>query len=469
LLNLSPITKAIRGLTADSRAIQPGFLFAAIPGTKMDGRDFIPNAIAQGASHILAPTGTAIPDGATLIESDNPRADFARLAAAFYDLRPQTIVGVTGTNGKTSSVNILRQLWETLGHKSAAIGTLGVIGTDFYQAGSLTTPDPVKMHETFAALRKAGINRAAIEASSHGIEQERLAGTHFAAAIFTNLTRDHLDYHGTMENYFTAKARLFTELLPSGAPAIINADDPYGQELIAMCRPRLRVISYGLMGDVKLLGYQAHADGFDVTIAYDGVQHRFHLPLLGKFQIWNVLGALACLIALGEKVPDILSAIARLQSVRGRLEMVARSTNGAPVFVDYAHTPDALQGVLEAVREHATGKLKVIFGCGGDRDKGKRPQMGAIAVRLADRVIVTDDNPRTEDAATIRAEVLAGCDGKATEIGDRRTAIQTAVHALAAGDILVVAGKGHEQGQIVGSTVIPFDDAEVVREAIAKE
>jgi len=285
-----------------------------------------------------------------------------------------------------------------------------------------------------------------------------------AAGIFTNLTRDHLDYHETMENYFAAKARLFTELLPPGAPAAINADDEYGQKLIALCKSRLKLCSFGVHGaDLKLDGYKARPDGFDVHIKYKNHPHEFYLPLLGKFQVWNTLGVLGALLTSGEKMEKLLPAITKLKPVRGRLELVGRTHAGAPVFVDYAHTPDALETVLSAVREHVMGRLTVVFGCGGDRDKGKRPQMGIIASEMAERVIVTDDNPRTEIAATIRAEVMAGAKG-AREIGDRRTAIQTAIAELAAGDILVIAGKGHEQGQIVGDKIIPFDDASVAQE-----
>jgi len=350
------------------------------------------------------------------------------------------------------------------------MGTLGVFGTNFAQEGSLTTPDPVKLHETLANLKNNAIDHVAMEASSHGLDQERLAGVKLSAGIFTNLTRDHLDYHSTLENYFAAKARLFTELLPAGAPAAINADDEYGRRLIAMIGSRLRVCSFGAHenADLKLLSYTPHSDGFDAQISWQNKTYQMHLPLLGKFQIWNTLGVIASLSLAGEKIEKILPLIAQLKPVRGRLELVGRSTAGAPVFVDYAHTPDALETVLSAVHEHAHGHLTVVFGCGGNRDKGKRPQMGMIAVDMAERVIVTDDNPRHEDAATIRAEVMAGTNGKAREIGDRRTAIETAISELRAGDILVIAGKGHEQGQIVGDKIIPFDDAAVAHEFLSQ-
>jgi UDP-N-acetylmuramoyl-L-alanyl-D-glutamate--2,6-diaminopimelate ligase len=458
----------ITGLTADSRAVRPGFLFAALPGVKFDGRDFIPAAIANGATAILSPIEIPVPENVKLIVAENPRAEFARLAAEFYSGAPKTIFAVTGTNGKTSTVTLLRQMWEALGYSAASIGTLGVEGTHYNEPGALTTPDPVKLHQTLATLVEYGIDHAAMEASSHGIDQERLAGVKLAAGIFTNLTRDHLDYHETMENYFAAKARLFTELLPDGAPAAINADDAYGQQLIEKCKSRLKICSFGSRGvDLKLEDYKPRPDGFDVHITYQNHPYEFYLPLLGKFQVWNTLGVLAALLTSGEKIENVLPAISKLKPVRGRLELVGRTHAGAPVFVDYAHTPDALETVLSAVREHVTGRLTVVFGCGGDRDKGKRPQMGAIASEMAERVIVTDDNPRTENAATIRAEVMAGANADARDIGDRRTAIQTAISELAAGDILVIAGKGHEQGQIVGDKVIPFDDASVAQEFLA--
>ena len=467
--NLLNLPKGISGITSDSRAVRPGFLFAALPGVKNDGRDFISDAIAKGATHILGLRGTVVaPADVTLIESDHPRRDFAQMTAQFYNAQPDVIVAVTGTNGKTSTVNILRQIWEGLGHKAAAMGTLGVIGTNFTQSGALTTPDPVKLHETFAELKKHGINHTALEASSHGIDQERLVGVRLQAGIFTNLTRDHLDYHQTMENYFAAKARLFTELLQDDAPAAINADDDFGQKLIAMSDTRLRVCSFGKNGrDLKLINAIARPDGFELRLHYQNKDYDLYLPLLGRFQIWNVMGAMGVLLYSGAAMTDLIAIIGTLRPVRGRLELVGGTTAGAPIFVDYAHTPDALQTVLKAVREHAEGNLTVVFGCGGDRDKGKRPQMGKIAMEHAQHVIVTDDNPRTEDAATIRTEVMAGTNGKAREIGDRRTAIQTAIQELGKGDILVIAGKGHEQGQIVGDKVIPFDDATEVREFLA--
>lgn len=444
--------------------MRAGFLFAALPGVKNDGREFIAGAIDSGATAILAPRGTAVPPGITLIESDNAARDFAHLAAQFYPGQPEQIVAVTGTNGKTSSVNILWQIWEKLGYRAASMGTLGVVGTNFTQSLTHNTSFPVKMHQTLQAVHQHGVTHLAMEASSHGIEQERMAAVRVTAGVFTNLTQDHLDFHGTMENYFAAKARLFTELLPNDAPASINADDAYGARLIEMCDARLRVCSYGKNGrDLRLVNYTPRPDGFEITVHYQNKDYEFYLPLLGKFQIWNVMGVMGALLYSGLAMNDLIAAIATLKPVRGRLELVGRSVSGAPVFVDYAHTPDALKTVLEAVREHAEGNLTVVFGCGGDRDKTKRPIMGKIGVELAQHAIVTDDNPRTEDAATIRAEVMAGATG-AREIGDRRTAIHTAIAELKAGDILVIAGKGHEQGQIIGKEVIPFDDATVARE-----
>jgi len=462
----------LAGLTADSRAVQPGFLFAALPGVKTDGREFIADAIAKGATHILAPIGTNLPhhpgesrDPVILMESKNPRAEFAQLAAEFYGAGPDTIFAVTGTNGKTSTVNFLKQLWEGLGYHAASMGTLGIIGTGFEKKLSLNTTFAVELHETLAEIKAHGIDHLAMEASSHGIEQERMEAVKLSAGIFTNLSREHLDYHETMENYFGAKARLFTELLPNNAAAVINVEDEYGQRLIEMCGDRLRMLSFGTAAwaDLQLLHYNPHPDGFDVTIKYQNHEYDFTLPLLGRFQIWNVMGALGALLMSDEKMEKILPLIAQLKSIRGRLELVGRTAAGAPVFVDYAHKLEALETVLTAVRDHAQGHLTVVFGCGGNRDKGKRPLMGAAAVRLAERVIVTDHNPRHEDAATIRAEVMAGTGGKAREIGDRRTAIKTAIAELKADDILIIAGKGHEQGQIIGDQIIPFDDAEIAR------
>lgn len=475
MTNSSRVPKGINGITEDSREVQPGFLFAALPGAKSDGSEFIDAAIKNGAKHILVqkryPSNNLtskydILRDVQFIYTDHPRREFAHMAAEFYPGQPNEIIAVTGTNGKTSSVNILWQIWEKLGYRAACMGTLGVIGTNFTQNLSHNTSFPVKMHQTLQAIKNYGINHLAMEASSHGIEQERMAAVRVTAGIFTNLTQDHLDYHQTMENYFDAKARLFTELLPNDAPAAINADDAYGPRLIDMCDARLRVCSFGKNGrDLKLVNSTPRPDGFEVRVHYQNRDYDFYLPLLGKFQIWNVLGAMGALLYSGAAMNDLIAAIATLKPVRGRLELVGRTSSGAPVFVDYAHTPDALQTVLEAVREHAEGKLTVVFGCGGDRDKTKRPIMGKIAVEFAEHAIVTDDNPRSEDAATIRREVMAGAVG-AREIGDRRAAIHTAIAELGAGDILVIAGKGHEQGQIVGKEIIPFDDATVAREAL---
>jgi len=452
----------IAGLTCDSRAVRPGFLFAALPGTHVDGRDFIAAAKDKGAAIVLAPVGTRA--DIAVIEDANVRQRFARMAANFYGRQPATVAAITGTNGKTSTASFLRQIWQHIGLRAATIGTLGVHGDGFDEPGILTTPDPVQLHETLARLADAGIDRVAMEASSHGLEQFRLDGVRVKAAGFTNITRDHLDHHGTMQNYFTAKLRLFSQVVQSGGYCVINADCPEGQEVAAVALKRgLNIITYGRDGrDIQLLNQVPQNDGQLLSLSIEGRTFEANLPLAGSFQAENALCALGLAIALGAEVNAAVEALKHLVGVPGRLQKVG-NLGGASVYVDYAHTPDALQTVLTALRPHATGKLHVLFGCGGDRDAGKRPQMGAIAAKLADRVIVTDDNPRSEDAASIRAQIMAACT-TAIEIGDRRKAIIEAVRGLKDGDVLVLAGKGHEQGQIVGDIVLPFDD---VVEAVA--
>lgn len=463
----------LSGLTADSRAVRPGFLFAALPGSKVDGRAFIGEALARGAVAVLAPTGTVLPAEAgaevALIADDRPRRRFARLAAAFHGRQPETVVAVTGTNGKTSTVSFARQLWALLGRSAASLGTLGIVAPDGETPGSLTTPDPVTLHATLADLAERGVTHLAMEASSHGLDQERLHGVRLTAAGFTNLSHDHLDYHGTMAAYLDAKARLFEEVLPPGGTAVLNLDDPAGRTLAARLAGRsVRVIGYGRAGDALTLEAATPlAAGSRLTLSVFGRRTSLDLPVVGGFQVHNALCALGLVLADPAVDRDAaVAALGRLRGVRGRLEEVARHVSGAPVFVDYAHTPDALETVLTALRPHTAGRLIVVFGCGGDRDRAKRPAMGAIAARLADRAIVTDDNPRSEEPAAIRAAILAACPG-AVEIGDRRAAIAAAVESLAEGDVLVIAGKGHESGQIVGNTVHPFDDAEVARAAVA--
>lgn len=474
-LNSTNISGAdITGLTADSRQVQPGFLFAALPGSRAQGGDFIDDAVRRGATAVLAAPGilraglTETIDGAPLavLLDDNPQRRFAQIAARFFGHQPATVAAVTGTNGKTSVVWFLRQIWDALGHASASLGTLGVSAPQLTQPGSLTTPDPVNLHRTLAQLADQGVDRLAIEASSHGLHQYRLDGVRIAAAAFTNLTRDHLDYHATMEAYLSAKLRLFAELVEVGGAAVICADDPHAERMrrVALGH-RLRVLTYGVAGnDLRIDAAVPETDAQRLRLAVDGRPVEVVLPLVGDFQAANALAAAGLAMATGGDTDAVLEALTRLQPVRGRLEKVARVAE-ASIYVDYAHTPDALAVVLRALRPQASGRLVVVFGCGGDRDPGKRPEMGRIAAAVADRVIVTDDNPRSENPASIRRAILAAC-SDAMEVGDRGEAIAVAVAGLRRGDVLLVAGKGHETGQIVGSTVLPFDDAEVVRDAV---
>jgi UDP-N-acetylmuramoyl-L-alanyl-D-glutamate--2,6-diaminopimelate ligase len=460
----------IVGLTCDSRKVEPGFLFAALPGTHADGRAFIPEALARGARVILAPPGIALDSpgcSIAVVNVENPRRQYALMAARFFGRQPRTIAAVTGTNGKTSTVAFLRQIWTHLGRRAASLGTLGIVAPGFEVPGSLTTPDPADLHKSLKQLADSGIDCLAIEASSHGLAQYRLDGVALAAAAFTNLTRDHLDYHGTIEAYLKAKLRLFTEVLPSTGAAAINGGVPYAEAVETACRQRgQRVIAYGPRGrDIRLVKVTPKSDGQHLTLIVMGRETAIDLPLAGAFQAENALAALALAIACGAGAEEATGALVKLTGVPGRLQLVGRHPNGAPVFVDYAHTPDALMTVLKALRPHAAGHLLVVFGCGGDRDPGKRPEMGRIADQLANTVIVTDDNPRREDPADIRRQVLAGTSA-AHEIADRGQAIRAAVRALNKGDVLVVAGKGHERGQIVGNEVRLFDDAEVVRDAL---
>ena len=458
----------IAGVTADSRQVVPGDLFAALPGSHADGRAFIADAVARGAVAVLAPMGTAWPPGVPprpVIMDQEPRQCLAQIAAVLAGPQPETVVAVTGTNGKTSTVEFTRQLWASSGVKAASLGTLGLIAQDFDPGPGLTTPDPVSLAETLAGLARHGVIKAAIEASSHGLDQFRLDGVRLTAAAFTNLTRDHLDYHGTLEDYRQAKLRLFEALLPPGAPAIVHAGmDPVTFDALREIaqRRRLDFRSVGEQGTrLRLIEARPRPGGQDLTILVDGHRKQIVLNLPGRFQADNVLVAAGLAEALG--LTDVLDRLPVLTGVRGRMERAATLPNGAVAYVDYAHTPDALERLLSALRPHTTGRLHVVFGAGGDRDRGKRPLMGQAAARLADVAIVTDDNPRSEDPATIRAAILAACPG-AREIGDRAKAIETALNELRAGDVLVVAGKGHEQGQTVGKTVLPFDDASVIRQ-----
>lgn len=468
----------IVGLASDSRAVEPGFLFAALPGTRTDGRVFVRDALSRGATAILTPTGDSpgpaelqMPTGKVAWISDpNPHRRFALLAARFFRIQPATVVAVTGTNGKTSVVRFVRQIWYVLGIQGASIGTLGVSSEHLNQHANLTTPDPVSLHRALAELAGRGIDHLAMEASSHGLSQYRLDGVRIAAGAFTNLTRDHLDYHGSSEAYLAAKLRLFEEVITAGGSAVINADSPQAPAVrAAAAGHRLRVLTYGSAdgSDIRLLRRTTTAGGQDLTLSLFGVRHEVRLPLAGDFQASNALAALGLVVATGGDAAGSVAALASLPQVPGRLERVADLANGARIYVDYAHTPDALAAVLRAARAESRGRLVVLFGCGGDRDAGKRPEMGRIATELADVVIVTDDNPRSEDPAAIRRQILAGCPS-ATEIPGRAEAIGHAVAGLLGGDVLIVAGKGHETGQIVGSVVHPFEDAAVVRAAAAR-
>jgi UDP-N-acetylmuramoyl-L-alanyl-D-glutamate--2,6-diaminopimelate ligase len=465
----------ITGITADSRKVQPGFVFAALAGARKDGRSYIADAVRRGAAAVLAPPGTespASPDGRpppALITDPLPRRRFALMAAQFFGRQPRTVAAVTGTNGKTSVVVFLRQIWSALGRSAASLGTLGVTAPSLLREGSLTTPDPEVLHRTLAELDGAGVECVALEASSHGLDQFRLDGVRIAAAAFTNLTRDHLDYHGSMAAYQTAKVRLFSELLADEGCAVICADDPHAAVFSQAAAARgLRRIHYGRRGEqVRLLAAGTVPEGQRLTLSIGAHTHLLTLPLVGAFQALNALAAAALAIATGGDEIAVIDALKTLQPVPGRLQQVARRSNGARVFVDYAHTPDALAVVLQALRAQCVGQLGVVFGCGGDRDAGKRPQMGAIAAQLADRIIVTDDNPRGEDPAAIRAAIMVACPG-ALEVGDRAEAIAAGVQGLEAGDVLLVAGKGHETGQIVGNAVLPFDDAAVAEAAVAE-
>jgi UDP-N-acetylmuramoyl-L-alanyl-D-glutamate--2,6-diaminopimelate ligase len=460
----------IRGLTADSRRVEPGWLFAALPGTRADGRAYIEDALKRGAAAVLAPTDASLPTlPVPVIRDANPRRRLALVAARFHGAQPSVIAAVTGTQGKTSTVDFTRQLWTHLGLRAGSLGTLGVVATGLVTDGSLTTPDPVELHRQLAELARGGTDHLAMEASSHGLDQFRLDGVVVTAAAFTNLARDHLDYHPTMEAYLAAKRRLFETLLVPGGAAVLNADVPEFEPLQALCKKRrLRVLAYGRKGtEIRLESATPGTTGQRLALNLLGRPHEIDFPLAGAFQAMNALAALGLVIGGGEDREAAVQGLAKLTGVRGRLERVAVHADGAPIYVDYAHKPGALETVLQTLRPHASGKLVVVFGCGGDRDRGKRPQMGEIAARLADRVIVTDDNPRDEDPASIRAEILAASPN-AREIGDRAEAIKTAITELATGDLLVIAGKGHETYQIVGDRTLPFDDASVARAAVAE-
>ena len=457
----------IAGVAADSRKIKPGSLFVAISGAKADGAHFAKQAAAAGATAVVAEQR---PEGlqatVAFVPVNNARRALALAAAKFFPRQPQTIVAVTGTSGKTSVTSFTRQIWSALGYLAASIGTVGVASPKGERYGSLTTPDPVELHRTLDQLAGEGVTHLALEASSHGLDQHRLDGVRVAAGAFTNLSRDHLDYHPTIEAYLAAKLRLFEELIAPGGTAVIGVDDRYAVQVADAAKKRgLKIIAVGETGeDIKLVG--GSIDGFAqiVTIAHGGRTYKVRLPLVGAFQMQNAGLAAGLAIATGAEPARVFAALEKLTGAKGRLEL-AGSHNGAPIFIDYAHKPDALKKALESLRPYARGQLTVVFGAGGDRDAGKRPIMGRIAVQNADRVVVTDDNPRSESPAAIRAAILADAPG-ATEIGDRAEAIRKSIAELKAGDVLLIAGKGHETGQIIGDRVLPFSDHETVTAAL---
>jgi UDP-N-acetylmuramoyl-L-alanyl-D-glutamate--2,6-diaminopimelate ligase len=462
----------ILGLAADSRLVRPGYLFIAVPGTKLDGRKFAGDAVAAGAVAILTDEADALAlapverHRIAILTDDNPQRRLALLAARFHGRQPRTIAAVTGTNGKTSVVHFTREIWTALGHPAASLGTLGLVHPAGRRPGTLTTPDPVALHRDLAALAGEGVEHVAIEASSHGLHQFRLDGLTVAAAAFTNLTRDHLDYHGDMARYRAAKERLFTALLQPGGSAVLNRDSPEFARLERLCRERGHVvIAYGVApgADLRLVACEPRIASQALALEVFGRRYDLVLPLAGQFQAMNALAALGLVIATGGPPAKATEALSSLPEVPGRMQFVAELPGGGAIVVDYAHTPDALATVLAALRPHTRGRLVALFGCGGDRDPGKRPLMGEIAACLADRVYVTDDNPRTEPPATIRRAIMAAAPN-AIEIGGRRRAIAAAIAEMAAGDLLVIAGKGHETGQIIGSEIHPFNDAVIARE-----
>ncbi|MFN3954743.1 MAG: UDP-N-acetylmuramoyl-L-alanyl-D-glutamate--2,6-diaminopimelate ligase [Pararhodobacter sp.] len=468
---------AITGLALDSRAVKPGMLFAALPGTRIHGAEFITFALRMGAGAVLTDrAGAALaaealagdPDVA-LVVAEDPRAALAMAAALWFGAQPDCTVAVTGTNGKTSVASFTRQIWAMLGHGAISIGTTGVEGS-WETPLAHTTPDALTLHRVLAEAAQAGITHAAMEASSHGLDQRRLEGVRLAAAGFSNLSQDHLDYHSDMESYFAAKAGLFTRLLPDDAPAVINTDDPWGArlaEMLAADHPERVLVRVGAAQgcELRLLAQRFDARGQRLRFALNDTVHQVRLSLVGGFQGANALLALGLVLATGTPAADAIALLPQLQGVRGRMQLAATRANGAPVFVDYAHTPAAVETALQALRPHVMGRLIVVLGAGGDRDRTKRPLMGRAAAAHADVVYVTDDNPRSENPAAIRRAILDACP-EANEVGDRAEAILRAVDALLPGDALLIAGKGHEQGQIVGDTVYPFDDVEQASTAV---
>ncbi|WP_411032639.1 UDP-N-acetylmuramoyl-L-alanyl-D-glutamate--2,6-diaminopimelate ligase [Shinella sp. BYT-45] len=457
----------VGGIASDSRKVKPGDLFVALAGTKADGRAFVADAVARGARAVVVAADAAVETSVPVIRAAEPRRFLALAAARFYGRQPQTMVAVTGTAGKTSVASFTRQIWAHAGHPAAMIGTTGVVAPGRNDYGSLTTPDPVSLHALLAELADAGVTHAAMEASSHGLDQSRLDGVRLSAAAFTNLGRDHMDYHPTVEHYMASKMRLFDSLLAKGLPAVVYADDEWsGVAIDAARKAGLDVRTVGRKGDYLALKRVEHFRHKQTAEIHVGDEiHDVDIPLAGDFQVANALVAAGLAMSTGVSSAVAMAALEKLIGASGRLELVGHAKNGALAYVDYAHKPDALENVLTSVRPFTTGRVIVVFGCGGDRDKGKRPIMGEIATRLADVVIVTDDNPRSEVPAVIRSEIMAAAKG-ATEIGDRAEAIRSAVRMLQSGDTLIVAGKGHEEGQTVGSVTLPFSDHAELQKAL---
>ena len=465
---------AVTGITADSRQVQPGMVFAALAGAATDGSRFIAEAVGKGCAAVLVRSGQAVsaPDGVVLLAADEPRLALSRLAALIYPAQPEQIVAVTGTNGKTSVAEFTRQVFFKVGRQAASLGTIGLIKPSGAVYGSLTTPDPVTLHQTLAALAAEGVTHLAMEASSHGLDQFRLDGVRLAAGAFLNLGRDHLDYHPDIPHYLAAKLGLFSRLLQPGQPAIVNVDAPFAEQAMAAARARkLDLITVGVAGDfLQLLDVRRDGFGQRVTVSHAGRRYDVKLNLIGDYQASNAIAAAAFAIVLGEDPTAVMGALEVLEGVSGRLEVIGQR-NGGLAVVDYAHKPEALAAALGALRPFATGRLICVMGCGGNRDAGKRPIMGRIAAELSDIVIVTDDNPRREAPAAIRKAVLAGVErreAEVIEIGDRTEAIAAAIGRLVPGDVALIAGKGHETGQIVGDQTIPFSDQAEVRACLAQ-
>ncbi|HZZ62739.1 MAG TPA: UDP-N-acetylmuramoyl-L-alanyl-D-glutamate--2,6-diaminopimelate ligase [Roseiarcus sp.] len=458
-------SREIVGVSSDSRKVEPGYAFFAIAGTKDDGLEHLGDALRRGAAVVVGERAPPVA-GVPFVGVSDARAALARAAARLAPRQPETIVAVTGTSGKTSVVDFVRQIWLSLGREAASLGTIGVVSGPMTAYGSLTTPDPIELHRVLDRLAGDGVTHLVMEASSHGLDQKRLDGVRLSAGAFTNLSRDHMDYHPTVEHYLAAKLRLFSELLPDGAPAVVDADSSVAPRAIETARMRgLAVFSVGAKGEAIRLASLARASlGATMELEFGGRLRRVVLPLPGDFQASNALVAAGLCIATGSEADAVFKALQSLEGAPGRLERIGEIRGGA-VFVDYAHKPDALEKALDALRPYVHGRLVLVFGCGGDRDAGKRPIMGEIATRCADVAIVTDDNPRSENAAAIRAQILAAAPG-ALEIGDRAGAIRAGVAMLKDGDALLIAGKGHEIGQIVGDTVLPFSDADQARAAL---